>query len=180
MDTAMTTNGPTNLMPVDGRMGQEDSGFQHLTFTLAKEEYGVEILRVVEIKGWTPVTRIPNTPEFVKGVLNLRGTIVPIIDLRIRFNLEEAAYTPTTVVIVLSIKGESGSRTVGIVVDGVSDVLNVKEEEIKPAPDFGSAIQMEFIRGLAALDERMVMLLDIDRLLSPEEMTNLANLSAEQ
>jgi len=151
----------------------EAVGEQFLTFTLAGEVYGVDILRVQEIKGWSPVTRIPNAPGFIKGVMNLRGTIVPIIDLRLRFNLEEVEYTPTTVVIVLSVRGGSGSRTFGIVVDGVSDVITVADEEIRPAPDFGTAVNTEFIDGLATVADEMVMLLDVDRLLSTQELQSL-------
>jgi purine-binding chemotaxis protein CheW len=152
---------------------QEDAGAQYLTFSLAGEEYGVEILRVQEIKGWTPVTRIPNTPEYVRGVLNLRGTIVPIIDLRMRFNLEQVEYTPTTVVIVLSIVIGSTRRTLGVVVDGVSDVVQVARDDVKPTPDFGTSVDTDFIRGLATAGEAMVMLLDVDRLLTADELDGL-------
>ncbi len=137
---------------------------QFLTFMLAEEEYGVDILRVQEIKGWDKTTPIPNTPPYIKGVINLRGAIVPIIDLRQRFGMEAAPYGPTTVVIVLKISGEDRERTMGIVVDAVSDVYNISIEEMKPAPDFGG-IDVEFIKGLATVDEQMVIILDIDRLL---------------
>lgn len=147
---------------------------QFLTFSLANEEYGVDILRVQEIKGWTPVTHIPNAPDYLKGVLNLRGTIVPIIDLRMRFNLDPAEYTPTTVVIVLSLHNDGRERTFGIVVDAVSDVLNIAPADVRPKPDFGTAVDADFIDGLATVDEHMVMLLDIDRLLKPEEITAIA------
>ncbi len=148
---------------------------QFLTFGLAGEEYGLDILRVHEIRGWSPVTRVPNTPDYVLGVLNLRGTIVPIIDTRTRFNLEQVEYTPTTVIIVVSVRTASGNRVFGIVVDGVSDVLDVTPEEIKPAPDFGSAVNTEFISGLAAVGDKMVMLLDIDKLLRADELSLLAD-----
>lgn len=140
-------------------------GNQYLTFLLAGEEYGVDILRVQEIKGWDTVTKIPNTPEYVKGVINIRGTIVPIIDLRQRFGLEEKVYGPTTVVIVLRVESDSGERTMGIVVDAVSDVYNIAGEEEKPAPDFGAEIDTEYVRGLATVDQKMVILLDIDQLI---------------
>ncbi len=147
--------------------GQIDGdGNQYLTFMLAGEEYGVDILRVQEIKGWDTVTKIPNTPEYVKGVINIRGTIVPIIDLRQRFGLETKAYGPTTVVIVLRVVGNTGDRTMGIVVDAVSDVYNIGEGEEKPAPDFGSEIDTEYVKGLATVDDKMVILLDIDRLIN--------------
>ncbi|TAM43876.1 MAG: purine-binding chemotaxis protein CheW [Gammaproteobacteria bacterium] len=146
---------------------------QFLTFSLADEEYGVNILKVQEIKGWTPVTRIPNSPEYLRGVLNLRGTIVPIIDLRMRFNQPRVEYTPLTVVIVLSVATAAGARTIGIVVDSVSDVLNVGISEIKPTPNLGSKINTEFINGIAAANTKMIMLLDSDKLLTSDELAQL-------
>lgn len=145
-------------------------GLQYLTFNLAGEQYGVDILKVQEIRGWAPVTRMPNMPAFVRGVMNLRGAIVPVIDLRLRFELEAMEYTKTTVVIVVTVRSATGSRVVGVVVDGVSDVLNVEGAEIQPPPDFGTAVNTEFISGLVTAEEGMVMLLDVDRLLSVEEM----------
>ncbi len=159
--------------------GTESGGSQYLTFVLSGETYGVDILRVQEIKGWTPVTRIPNTPDYMQGVLNLRGTIVPIVDMRMRFNLERIEYTPITVIIVLSIKSESGDRVIGLVVDSVSDVINVESENIKPTPDFGDGLNTEFINGLATGGERMVMLLDVDKLLSVDEIQVLSDASEE-
>ena len=138
---------------------------QVLTFTLGEETYGVDILRVQEIRGWTPVTRIPQAPAHVLGVLNLRGSIVPIVDMRMRFRLARAEYTPLTVIIVLSVHSATGRRDFGVVVDGVSDVIDVARSDVKPAPDLGSQANIEFIQGLAAVAGRMVMLLDIDRLI---------------
>lgn len=146
---------------------------QCLTFMLAGEEYGVDILRVQEIKGWDAVTTIPNTPEYIRGVMNLRGTIVPIIDLRIRFELERLKYGPTTVVIVLRVDGINKSRVMGIVVDGVSDVYNLKESEIKPAPNFGSAVDTEFVKGVTTVGEKLVVILDIDYMLNSSELEEL-------
>lgn len=143
---------------------------QYLTFVLGDEEYGVDILRVREIKGWDSVTPIPNTPEYIKGVMNLRGIIVPIIDLRQRFNMPEVKYGPVTVVIVLKIECADRDRIMGIVVDGVSDVYDVPPEEMKEAPDFGSIVDTEFVRGLATVDEKMIIILDVDHLLSGNEM----------
>jgi len=143
---------------------------QFLTFILAGEEYGVDILRVQEIKGWDAVTTIPNTPEYLRGVINLRGTIVPIIDMRIRFGLEKLDYGPLTVVIVLKVDHGEKSRVIGIVVDGVSDVYNVPEDEVKPSPDFGSAVDTEFVRGLATIDEKMVIILDIDQMFNSGDL----------
>ncbi|MEQ1579635.1 MAG: chemotaxis protein CheW [Steroidobacteraceae bacterium] len=137
---------------------------QVLTFTLGMETYGVDILRVQEIRGWAQVTRIPQSPPHVLGVLNLRGSIVPIVDLRMRFRLEHAEYTAVTVIIVLSVETASGRRDLGVVVDGVSDVIDIKSADLKPAPDLGSQVSTEFIQGLMTVGEHMVMLLDIDRL----------------
>jgi len=138
---------------------------QFLTFILGSEEYGVDILRVQEIKGWDRVTPIPNTPQYIKGVINLRGAIVPIIDLRQRFNLKSISYGATTVVIVLKVTSEDKERTIGIVVDAVSDVYNITMDEMKPPPDFGD-IDIEFVEGLATVDEKMVIVLNIDKLLN--------------
>lgn len=172
----------TELARADGgaaEMAHADAA-QFLTFVLGEETYGVDILRVQEIKGWNPVTRIPNAPEYLRGVLNLRGAIVPIIDLRMRFHLDKADYTATTVVIVLCVEQEQKRRTLGVVVDGVSDVLNIAREEIKPTPDFGAVVSTEFIQGLATVDDQMVMLLDIDRLLSTTELAQIEQLQEHE
>ncbi|MDH5435472.1 MAG: chemotaxis protein CheW [Gammaproteobacteria bacterium] len=168
----MATAASTQAIQIgkDGTLGREDDGAQFLSFILAGEHYGIDILRVQEIKGWTPVTRVPQTPDFMKGVLNLRGTVVPIIDMRMRFALEEVEYTPLTVVIVMSVQSDTGDRLVGIVVDAVSDVLNVGVDEIKPTPDFGETVSTEFIKGLASVEEKMVMLLDVDKLFNVAEL----------
>ena len=150
--------------------GVENQGDQLLTFILAGEEYGVDILRVQEIKGWDTVTPIPNTPEHIRGVINLRGTIVPIIDLRMRFGLESIEYGATTVVIVLKVISNNKSRIMGIVVDGVSDVYNIADDAMKPPPDFGSVISIDFVSGLATVGETMVIVLDIDHLLNSADM----------
>lgn len=157
----------------------EEAGSQYLTFSLAGEEYGVDILRVQEIKGWVPVTVIPNTPEYIRGVLNLRGTVVPILDMRMRFHLEQEEYTAVTVIIVLSVKTDDGERVIGIVVDSVSDVLSVKQDDVKPTPDFGTRVNTEFITGLAAVGEQMVMLLDIDRMLTAHELDDLETIAKD-
>lgn len=141
---------------------------QMLTFMLGDETYGVDILRVQEIRGWSPVTRVPQSPSHVLGVLNLRGSIVPVVDLRMRLNLDRAEYTAITVIIVLSVDSGHGRRDFGVVVDGVSDVINVQVNDIKKAPDMGSQVNTEYIQGLATVAERMVMLLDIDRLIGLE------------
>jgi purine-binding chemotaxis protein CheW len=146
------------------------SGGQYLTFILAGEEYGVDILRVQEIRGWDSATQIPNTPAYIKGIINLRGTIVPIVDLRRRFGLPAVEYGPTTVVIVLKVINADRSRIMGIVVDAVSDVYNIAANEMKPAPDFGAAIDTEFVKGLGTVQQKMLIVLDIDRLLNAGEL----------
>lgn len=156
---------------IDTIGSKDELSSQYLTFMLGDEYYGVDILRVQEIKGWTPVTAIPNTPKYIKGVLNLRGTIVPIVDLRNRFNLESEEYTALTVIIVLSIQSEQSTRVVGVVVDSVSDVMNVSAENIKPTPELGSGVQTDFIHGMATTDDQMAMLLDIDKMMSLDELT---------
>ena len=139
---------------------------QYLTFVCAGEEYGVEILRVQEIKGWDNVTRVPYAPPYVLGVMNLRGMIVPVIDLRVRFNIEKRAFDASTVVIVVRVQSEKGEKTVGIVVDGVSEVYSLNNDAIKPTPDLGSGASGACVSGLATIDSKMIVLLDIDSLLS--------------
>jgi purine-binding chemotaxis protein CheW len=138
---------------------------QFLSFTLGKEEYGVDILRVQEIRSWEPVSRIPNVPSYEKGVVNLRGAIVPIIDFRERFNLGSRNYTPLTVVVVLQALIGDKTRIMGVVVDSVSDVVNVDKRSIQSPPSFGTKVSTEFINGLVSVNGRMVMLLDVDKLL---------------
>ena len=137
-----------------------------LAFKLGSEEYGVDILKVQEIRGYDAVTKIANAPEFIKGVVNLRGVIVPIVDMRIKFNLGTPTYDQFTVVIVLNI----ADRIIGMVVDGVSDVITLSAEQIKPAPEMGTALNTDHLIGLGTIDERMVILVDIDRMMSSAEM----------
>ena len=146
---------------------------QYLTFVLDEEEYGVDILSVQEIRGWERATKIPNSPKYIKGVINLRGTIVPIVDLRQKFNLVEVEYTPVTVVIVLKLYFESGERTVGIVVDAVSDVYSIKEEEIKGSPDISKNKNSQFIKGLTTVNEKMVIVLELEKLLDDDDLSNI-------
>ena len=153
---------------------------QYLTFLLAGEEYGVDILRVQEIKEWDSVTSLPNTPSSVKGVINLRGTIVPSIDLRHRFSLECIAYGMTTVIIVLEVRHDGGSRIMGMVVDAVSDVYNVTEEVMTPPPKFGCSIETDVVRGLATIGEKMIIVLDVDRLLNSDELAIVDSIAPEQ
>ena len=139
---------------------------EYLTFTLGREEYGVDILKVQEIRGYEKPTAIANAPAFIKGVVNLRGTIVPIVDLRIKFNLGEAKYDQFTVVIILNVAG----RVIGVVVDGVSDVVGLTAQEMRPAPDFASSFDTQYITGLGTVEERMLILVDIEKLMSADDM----------
>lgn len=141
-------------------------GDQYLTFKLNEEHYGVDILSVTEIRGWEPPTLIPNSPEFVRGVINLRGVIVPIQDLRIKFHIGHPEYTPTTVVIVLAVKGERVNCMMGFVVDAVSDVLNAESEDIKPAPVFSGQVDNRYITGLVNVGSDVVTLLNVEQLLT--------------
>ncbi|BEP40730.1 chemotaxis protein CheW [Variovorax sp. 375MFSha3.1] len=145
-----------------------------VTFKLGEEEYGIDIQKVQELRGYDAVTRIANAPEYIKGVVNLRGIIVPIIDMRIKFKLGEPTYDQFTVVIVLNI----GGRVVGMVVDSVSDVITLTGEQIKPAPEMGSVLDADYLIGLGTLEERMLILVDIDRLMSSEEMGLVEKMAA--
>jgi purine-binding chemotaxis protein CheW len=144
----------------------DTTGQEFLVFTVAAQEYGIDILKVQEIRGYENVTRIANAPAFIKGVINLRGIIVPIVDMRIKFNLGEPSYDQFTVVIILSIAG----RVMGMVVDSVSDVTTLQPEQIRPAPQMGCALNTDYLVGLGTVEERMLILLDIERLMSSAEM----------
>lgn len=146
---------------------------QILTFSLNNEEYGVNILQVNEIREWTNITTIPDVPNYVRGVLNLRGNIVPIIDLRIRFSIEPIDYGPTTVVILLNIRNNETENVIGIVVDSVSDTHSVSKEDIRDKPTVGGFIDIEYIQGLVNVDEYLVLLLDINKLLSEHQIEEL-------
>jgi purine-binding chemotaxis protein CheW len=139
---------------------------QLLTFRLGASTYGVDILRVKEIRGWSPVTRIPHSPQHVLGVLNLRGAIIPIIDLRLRFGLPDAGFSPLTVIIVLSVSTPAGHRDCGVVVDSVSDVVDVPPDSVKPAPSLKAGESHDFIGGIATIDEQMLILLNVDELVT--------------
>ena len=175
VNTEQTTEG---LSAEPGAVSAGD-GNQYLTFFMAGEEYGVDILCVQEIRGWEVATPIPNAPANIKGVINLRGTIVPLIDLRQCFNLEVVEYTAVTVVIVLKVETAKGSRIMGIVVDAVSDVYNLAVNDMKPAPDLGDSVDTTYIRGLVNVNDRMVILLEIDRLLNMEEMPDLTSVTEQ-
>ena len=144
-----------------------------LSFFLDREEYGIGILKVKEIIGMMPTTPIPQTPEFVKGVVNLRGKVIPVIDLRLRFGMEETGYTDRTCIIVVEINGTSGRLPTGIVVDSVSEVLNIKGSDIEDTPEFGTKLHTDFILGMAKIGGGVKILLDIDRVLTNEEYIHL-------
>lgn len=138
---------------------------QYLSFVVGDEEFSVNILKVQEIRAWERTTFLPNSPDYIKGVLNLRGTIVPVMDLRIRFNFSDPQYKPTTAVIILKSQGEDKERLMGCIVDAVSDVINVSESDISEKPEFGSAIDGEFIDGIMTVNDCPVTLLNLDVLL---------------
>ena len=148
---------------VASRASKADDVSQYLTFTLAQEEYGIDILKVQEIRGYSPVTPVPNVPPYVKGVMNLRGTIIPVVDLRVRFGMAQAEYNRFNVIIVVSV----GTKVIGLVVDTVSDVLRIAPGDIQAPPEFGDAATRA-VNGIARSDEKVVLLLDIDRVLSIE------------
>ena len=146
---------------------------KYLTFTLAGEEYGIGILKVKEIIGMMPITSVPQTPEFVKGVINLRGKVIPVVDLRLKFGMEKMDYTDRTCIIVVEIHTQTGTVRIGIVVDAVSEVLNIKEEVIEETPAFGARLDTGYILGMAKIGGGVKILLDIDRVLSADEVVAL-------
>jgi len=168
----------TDLVPSTGAQAVQTlartDGRQFLTFRIGEEEYGLDILRVQEIRSYEAPTRVANAPAFVKGVVNLRGVIVPIIDMRIKLNLGAPSYDQFTVVIILNISG----RTMGMVVDRVSDVTTLTPEHVKPAPRMGAALDIDYVIGLGVLDGRMLILIDIDKLMSSEEMGLIDKIAA--
>ena len=171
--------GQAEQSSVELQKSESDDSDQYLTFIMANEEYGVDILCVQEIRGWESATPIPNAPMHIKGVINLRGTIVPIVDLRQCFGLAAIEYTAVTVVIVLKVETDNGSRIMGIVVDAVSDVYSLAEAEMKAAPDLGDAVNTDYIRGLVNVNSKMIILLEIDRLLNMDDIPNLAEVSKQ-
>ena len=146
---------------------------KYLTFSLAEEEYGISILKIKEIIGMMAITTVPQTPGFVKGVINLRGKVIPVVDLRLRFSMDGIDYTERTCIIVVEIEGQSGTVMIGIVVDAVSEVLNIKGEDIEDTPTFGTKLNTEYILGMAKMEGSVKILLDIDRVLSHEEVALL-------
>jgi len=156
------------------RLLPHSSSMEFLTFTLGSENYGVDILKVREIRGWEKIRELHDTPEYVKGVLDLRGSIVPIVDLRIRFNIDDYEYTTTTVIIVLAADNDGGMM--GIVVDSVSDVLAISQTDIKATPSLGSKINTDYIHGMVTTDDHMVMLVESDKLLDTEAFEVISSL----
>lgn len=161
--TSATTNAPLSA-----------DAEQYLTFRLDGIDYGIPIKQVQEIRGWTRVTPLPNSPRYIKGVLNLRGTIVPIIDLRLRFNLSESEYNATTVIVVVNV----GRRLAGLVVDGVSDVISLAPDQKRNPPEFEGHANRQFIQGLTQVDEKLLVLIDVDKLVNHETLMQAAEAAA--
>ena len=153
-------------------MGDRDG--KYLTFSLANEEYGIGILKIKEIIGMLPITSVPQTPEFVKGVINLRGKVIPVMDLRLRFGMTPIDYSERTCIIVVEIAGQAGTIQIGIVVDAVSEVLNIKKDEIEETPTFGTKLNTGYILGMAKMEGGVKILLDIDQVLSGDELSLLS------
>jgi len=150
---------------------------KYLTFSLVEEEYGIGIIQIKEIIGMMPITSVPRTPEFVKGVINLRGKVIPVIDLRLRFEMEPAEYTERTCIIVVEIDGKTETVVIGIVVDSVSEVLNINEQDIEEAPSFGTQLNTNYLLGMAKMEGGVKILLDIDKVLSQEEVSQIEKVS---
>ena len=167
MQTERMEKQESTLAGIPGREGK------YLTFSLSGEEYGIGILKVKEIIGLMPITTVPRTPAFVKGVINLRGKVIPVVDLRLKFEMEEIAYTERTCIIVVEIAASGGAIPMGIVVDSVSEVLNIQQGEIEDTPTFGSRLDTEYILGLAKTGGGVKILLNIDKVLSSDEVSLL-------
>jgi purine-binding chemotaxis protein CheW len=161
------------LDELNGQISFAADGSQYLTFTLGQEEYGLEILKVQEIKGYSAITPIPNTPPYIKGVMNLRGTVIPVVDLRSKLSMSEAEYNQFTVIIVVTV----GTKVMGLIVDAVSDVLNIPKSDIQATPDFGAQVDARFINGMAKAGEKLVVLLDIEKVLGGEELAVLSGVN---
>ena len=167
------------MSEADEKMGQAvktmaDKEGKYLTFTLADEDYGIGILKIKEIIGMLPITSVPQTPEYVKGVINLRGKVIPVMDLRLRFGMLSIDYTERTCIIVVEIAGQTGTVLVGIVVDAVSEVLNIKSDEIEKTPTFGTKLNTDYILGMAKMEGGVKILLDIDQVLGSDELSLLS------
>lgn len=180
MEASKGATGETSNAATEGKEsyrkkvgGLSDREGKYLTFTLDREEYGIGILKIKEIIGMIPITSVPQTPSFVKGVINLRGKVIPVIDLRLRFNMEAMEYNERTCIVVVEIGRRSTDITIGLVVDSVSEVLNIKHEDIEDTPTFGTSLDTDYILGMAKIDSRVKILLDIDTVLGGEEIAVL-------
>lgn len=170
LSTMLSTNEPATAAPADARAGK------YLTFQLANEEFGIRVLKVREIMGLQEITAVPQTPAHIKGVINLRGKVVPVIDLRLKFGIVAAQYTQRTCIIVTQVEGEAGLVLMGIIVDGVSEVLNLTASEIEDTPDFGEEAAGQYLLGMAKVKGKVKILLDIDRVLSTQDLQNLSSI----
>lgn len=173
MDQATAAVGSIPPVAHDGVKAMVDREGKYLTFTLADEEYGIGILKIKEIIGMMPITTVPQTPAYVKGVINLRGKVIPVVDLRLRFGMEAIDYTERTCIIVVEIAGEAGIVLIGTVVDAVSEVLNIKGDDTEDTPTFGTKLDTDYILGMAKMEGGVKILLDIDRVLTAEEIAAL-------
>lgn len=174
MTATREEEGGTAVMTMSARAGK------YLTFKLGVEEFGLEILKVQEIIKMMDITRVPRTPDFVRGVINLRGKVIPVVDLRLKFSMEARETTEKTCVIVVQVAHASGSVTMGTIVDEVSEVLDIVGEQIEPAPEFGSTVDTAFILGMGKVGKRVVMLLDVDKVLSSGELAAVAGAGKQQ
>ena len=168
-------NVPQSVESVDEHEAHDGDTLQFITFRVGEEEYGVNIMSVREIKGWSETTRLPNAPEYMKGVINLRGVIVPIFDLRLRFSMGETEVTKTHVVVIVSMDG----RDIGILVDAVSDILTIFDKDIQPIPDIDDSMHAEFLQGLVTVETRMVSLLSLEKLFDLGNLPNLNSTGSE-
>ena len=162
------------------RKAAADKESKYLTFALDREEYGIGILKVKEIIGMMAITSVPQTPGFVKGVINLRGKVIPVVDLRLKFGMQEMRYTERTCIIVVEIAGHAGDTQIGIVVDAVSEVLNIKGDDVEETPTFGSMVNADFILGMAKMEGGVKILLDIDKVLSQHEFETVTSVKREE
>lgn len=153
--------------------GSENKGGKYLTFLLGEEEYGIAILKIKEIIGMMPITYVPQTPEFVKGVINLRGRVIPVIDLRLKFGLQSVGHTDRTCIIVVETQGPAAMIQIGLVVDTVSEVLNIRADDIEDAPTFGARLKTDYILGMGKVEKGVKILLDIDKVLNTNELSLL-------
>jgi len=168
--TMLASNDSAATGQPDGRTGK------YLTFQLDREEFGIRVLKVREIVGLQDITAVPQTPAHIKGVINLRGKVVPVIDLRLKFGMPEAEYTQRTCIVVTQVQGEAGAMLIGVIVDGVSEVLNLSAGEIEDTPDFGEEVAARYLLGMAKVKGKVKILLDIDRVLSASDMQNLGHM----